>query len=133
MLLLLLLLLLLSLLLLASSLKCGLGRVVVCGRTDRDVSAISQIVNFSPFNITITPEEVVNAVRHSSAYEEGRLVVYECARVPKKFNSRSSAIWRKYTYLFPVNRIFTGKSDIDVDVDRLNTLLQKYVYVLLLS
>lgn len=117
---------------LVSSLKCGLGRVTVCGRTDRDVSAINQIVNFCPVNTSITPQEVINAVRESSACKEGRLVVYDCVRAPQKFNSRSSAIWRRYTYLFPVNRIVPGKTDIDIDIDRLNTILQKYVITIML-
>ena len=106
-----------------SYLQCGLGKVTVCGRTDRNVSAISQIINFSPSNKDLNPNQVLQAIRLSNASKEGRLVAYECNRVPKKFNSRSSAIWRKYTYFFPLNICPSGS--LDVDINHLNTILEK--------
>lgn len=58
----------------------------------------------------------------------GRLAVYDCVRVPKKFHARSSATWRRYLYLFPLN---TGEfSGFDIDIEFVNNALKRYVYIL---
>ena len=93
------------------------------GRTDSGVSAISQVVCFHTTNMTITPMDVLTMMRQSGPCSSGRLAVYEVYRVPKKFNARSSATWRRYQYLLPLNRgIYQG---YDVDVSFVNLLLQQ--------
>ena len=96
--------------------KDALGSVAYgAGRTDKGVSAISQIVCFWSTDVSITENDILNKFRAGEGYKTGRLSVYECYRVPKKFNARSSATWRRYLYLFPLNKgSYEGGFDIDV-------------------
>jgi len=60
---------------------------VVAGRTDRDVSAVSQIINFLS-STNETEEDFVNKVNDLMSSQKGHLKVYDCQRVPRKFNAR---------------------------------------------
>lgn len=75
------------------------------GRTDRGVSAISQIINFNTNNMNLTSNDIYNKFKQSIPCIDGRLTIYDCYRVPKKFHSRASATWRRYLYMFPLNRL----------------------------
>lgn len=56
----------------------------------------------------------------------GDLRVFDCVRVPRKFNARSSPIWRRYLYVIPLDyHPDTGKYDIDVEF--VNEALSKYI------
>jgi hypothetical protein len=119
------------------------------GRTDRGVSGISQVICFATQDMTVNAEDLVAKFKESVPYKEGRLAVYDCQRVPKKFHSRASATWRRYLYLFPLNRIdgakecggegegslrgvYSGAAETrsgdnvyDVDIDYLNRMLSR--------
>ncbi len=47
-------------------------------------------------------EHFIQKFQQSDASIDNRLRVYQCYRVPKRFHSRSSALWRRYLYLFPL-------------------------------
>jgi hypothetical protein len=112
------------------------------GRTDRGVSAVSQVICFATQDMTVTPDQLMQKFKDSAPCKEGRLSVYDCQRVPKKFNARASATWRRYLYLFPLNRVTADNNHstqgealpegvyaspnsaaYDVDVDALNRIL----------
>ena len=84
------------------------------GRTDADVSAVSQVVSMSG-KIDDTSEGLFEKMKASNAVLSGRLAVYGCVRVPKKFNARSCATWRRYLYLLPLNVGEYSGFDIDID------------------
>jgi hypothetical protein len=58
---------------------------VAAGRTDKGVSAISQIVSFSS-PIDNFQDAVMKEFNNEKYCQEGDLVVYDCVRVPRKFN-----------------------------------------------
>ena len=58
---------------------------VVAGRTDKGVSALSQIVSFST-PIEDFPELIRKKFMEEKVCQENDLVVYDCVRVPRKFN-----------------------------------------------
>eukprot|EP01038_Epipyxis_sp_PR26KG_P008876 gene8876-11973_t len=82
--------------------KKSLGYSTTCaGRTDRNVSAISQIVCFTTHK-PVDTKILLENLQQTEPFASGRLRIYDCVRVPKKFNSRSSATWRRYLYAFPI-------------------------------
>jgi hypothetical protein len=87
------------------------------GRTDREVSALSQVLSFTVKG-NIEKTNIIESLMQSISAREGRLAAYECVQVPRKFNARSQAIWRRYVYIFPLN---IGD---EVDVDFVNAALQ---------
>lgn len=109
------------------------------GRTDRGVSAVSQVLCFATTDMTKTPEGMLEKFRASEPVLEGRLAVYDCKRVPKKFHARSSATWRRYLYMFPLKRVDDAAVEVegqpgvytspstgatyDVDMEYLNKVL----------
>ena len=90
------------------------GAAYGAGRTDAEVSAVSQVVSITG-KIDDTAEKLLIKFRACDAVLSGRLAVYDCVRVPKKFNARSCATWRRYLYLLPLNEGSLGGFDIDVD------------------
>lgn len=105
-----------------------LGRTCYsAGRTDSGVHAVSQVVNFITTKVDLTSQELIDIINSSEASQKGRLKVYECCRVPKKFHARSSATWRRYLYIFPLfSNIHTDDSKcgkIAIDVNHLNKIL----------
>ena len=111
--------------------KKALGVVgYASGRTDAGVSAICQIVNFKTKNLSPSYNEtIMQQMLASDACKEGRIRIYGCQRVPRRFNARSSATWRRYVYLFPLNRAAAAAavppSDCDVDAEAVNALLSR--------
>lgn len=104
------------------------------GRTDKGVSALSQVICFSTNRGTkqeVSEEDILAAFRGSDAFQSQRLAVFDCRRVPKQFNSRSSATWRRYIYLFPLE--VSPNGDADVDVDYLNSVLGMYANTYILG
>jgi hypothetical protein len=97
-------------------LKVAVGNFAYgAGRTDASVSAISQVVSLVG-NIDDTAELLLERMRASEPVLSGRLAVYGCVRVPKKFNARSSATWRRYLYMLPLNEGHCpGGVDIDIE------------------
>ncbi len=63
-----------------------------------EVSEIPSIVDDEQLG-----EYFIQKFQQSDACIDNRLRVYQCYRVPKRFHSRSSALWRRYLYLFPLN------------------------------
>ena len=119
--------------------KKVLGTIYGAGRTDRGVSAISQVICFiagskeynNNQNIDLNglseEEYYLNLLRESEACKEGRLNVYSCYRVPRKFNSRSSATWRRYLYLFPLKEggyQYGNEGSFDLDINFANLMLK---------
>ena len=85
------------------------------GRTDADVSAISQVVSFITSNVTITPDEIKAKINNLYLDSDKRLKCYDVYRVPKSFNPRSHATWRRYIYLVPLNKNTDNSYDIDIN------------------
>jgi tRNA pseudouridine(38-40) synthase len=106
--------------LLRDSQVAGAGSLTVAGRTDKGVSACSQVFSFTTTS-SQTEHEILSSLRASlaSAKIDG-LAVYDVRRVPKSFNARSSATWRRYLYLLPLR---DDGGDASLDVQRLSGLL----------
>jgi tRNA U38,U39,U40 pseudouridine synthase TruA len=105
----------------------ALGGRTCCaaGRTDADVSAISQIISFNTYD-DVTADSLLMDVRASEPVISGRLAAFECVRVPRRFHSLFGATWRRYLYVMPLNRgIYNG--GVDVDVSFINTALSQLV------
>jgi hypothetical protein len=92
---------------------------VAAGRTDRDVSAVSQVLSFTTYD-AVTADSIRDILLASEPCRAGRLTAYEVCRVPRRFQALFTATWRRYIYLFPLNRgAFAGQVDVDVPfVDR---------------
>lgn len=106
-------------------------RVVAAGRTDRNVSALSQVVCYT-VDDDLIEAELLEKVKSSEAFRQQRLTVYDVRRVPRSFNSRSCATWRRYLYLLPLDPgIYT--MGYDVDVGFVNDCLNRYVCFSLLT
>ena len=98
------------------------------GRTDKDVSAISQVIGFATTNMNRTAEYYLQLVQNSSASQEHRrLFAYDCFRVPSRFHPRTLALWRRYIYLIPLKSIIDSSTSIDYEIDlpKLNRLLSR--------
>jgi tRNA pseudouridine(38-40) synthase len=103
--------------------KASLGRLAYgAGRTDSQVSAVSQVICISS-SPDVTAADLLTRMKLSEPVTNGRLQVYDCYRVPHKFNARSSATWRRYLYLLPLN---TGQfgDDVDIDISFVNDALK---------
>jgi tRNA pseudouridine38-40 synthase len=74
--------------------------LVAAGRTDKHVSAISQIVSFHTFE-DLSPEDLIAKINQSEGCRQGRLRAFHAVRVPKRFHALFSATWRRYIYLYP--------------------------------
>lgn len=97
-----------------------LGRkVVAAGRTDKGVSALSQVVSFATYD-PIDENQLLVTMRNSEPCLSGRLAVWNCKRVPRKFHPLFGAKWRRYLYLFPLNTGPFQPSNVDVDVEFIN-------------
>ena len=83
--------------------------ITIAGRTDKYVNAISQIFTFVHSD-DISPMDLLQKLRQTEPALTGRIVFHDCARVPRQFNARASALWRRYLYLVPLK--FT-KNDQD--------------------
>lgn len=62
-------------------------QLTAAGRTDKDVSSISQIISFTTSG-NETAQDFLDRVRSHISCQEGNLNAYECFRVPRKFNAR---------------------------------------------
>lgn len=103
------------------------------GRTDRGVHAISQVVNFFAEDTSKSPQDMMKLIASSEASISGRLRAINCVRVPKKFNARSCATWRRYLYLFPLSTnssVAVADNEVDntvIDLQYLNSILSELV------
>ena len=105
---------------------CNILKVATycAGRTDADVSAISQVVSFITSNVSITPNEIKNKINSVYNDSDRRLKCYDVYRVPKSFNPRSHATWRRYIYLIPLNKsVYNCTSGYDIDANFVNRML----------
>lgn len=92
------------------------------GRTDADVSAVSQVVSLAG-KIDDDSEGLLKKMKSSDAVLSGRMAVYGCVRAPKKFNARSCATWRRYLYLLPLN---VGEYiGFDIDIEFVNEAFKR--------
>ena len=71
--------------------------------------------------------KVVADINASEGATEGRVFAYDCVRVPRKFNARSQATFRRYVYLFPLQKPASSDNAarFDVDCDFVNLALKK--------
>ena len=99
-------------------------KVVAAGRTDKNVSAISQVLSFSTYE-EITAKDIVEKIVRSEQYREAKIGVWDCQRVPRKFHALFSATWRRYMYLFPLAKGKFTKHSVDVDIDFVQKCLAK--------
>lgn len=76
---------------------------MAAGRTDKGVSALSQIISFYIHKEDISPEEILQKMRSHPSVQEGRLAIFDCQTIPRKFHALFSATWRRYMYLYPLN------------------------------
>jgi tRNA pseudouridine(38-40) synthase len=84
------------------------------GRTDKDVSAVSQVINFHTRE-KVTPEDIMSRAKQSDAVKSGNITIFECYNMPRRFHALFSATWRRYIFLVPLNSQPSGKFDIDTD------------------
>ena len=100
--------------------------ITAAGRTDKGVSAVSQIISFKTYDSTITPETIMRNLKSKEPFLSHKLNIWDCVRVPRKFNALFSAVSRRYIYLFPLRFIPQLESKVlssgnaypyDVDVD----------------
>jgi hypothetical protein len=163
-------------------------KVLVAGRTDKDVSAVAQIVSFHAHDAVDRSRDILDMVeRRIKAFDDclaagldytsgdddasapaqteavpelilskkqrkvqekkakqkskeamfpfslpssklsGKLRIWDCKRVSRKFHPIFVATWRRYLYLFPANVISTTNVDdnesrcLDVDVEFVNS------------
>ena len=89
------------------------------------MSGLSQIVSFTTNRLDLEASDYLKELR--ALAEKYNLAFFDCQRVPKKFNARSAATWRRYLYLFPLNVIKddTGHAIFDVNIPYLNELLNR--------
>jgi hypothetical protein len=99
-------------------------KVSAAGRTDKDVSAMSQVISFSTFD-DITIEEICDKTRQSRPFLENKLVIWDALRLPRKFHPLFCATWRRYVFLFPLNKgsFYHG---VDVDIEFVNECFLRY-------
>jgi tRNA pseudouridine(38-40) synthase len=90
-------------------------KAVAAGRTDKGVSAFSQIVSFSTYD-AVSPDEIIQRARQSESCRSGRLAIWNCKRVPRKFHPLFGATWRRYLYLFPLQPGSFSPYSCDVDI-----------------
>lgn len=96
-------------------------KVTAAGRTDKGVSALSQVVSYATYD-PVSPEEILSKIRSSEACQSGRLAVWSCKRVPRKFHPLFGATWRRYLYLFPLKEGPYLPYGCDVDVNFINEM-----------
>jgi hypothetical protein len=110
-------------------LDIAFGRKLLgAGRTDKDVSALSQVISFSTFE-DIDSETLLTSIRASEPFVSNRLAVWDCIRLPRKFHPVFCATWRRYLYLFPVTDGIYGEEKIDVDIPFINRCLERSVFL----
>jgi tRNA pseudouridine(38-40) synthase len=103
-------------------------KVIASGRTDKGVSALSQVVSYTTFD-SINYELLIQQIQQHPLSLSGHLTVWSCTRVPRKFHPLFSAIWRRYIYLFPLQTgsyvsLDNNNNNIDVDADFINAAFQ---------
>lgn len=102
-------------------------KVTVAGRTDKGVSALSQVVSFKSKDPVDTAQLFLQ-LRLSEPCKDHRLAIYECKRVPRRFHAVFCATWRRYVYLFPLRSgHFCAPFFVDVDGSFVNSCLSKLV------
>lgn len=97
---------------------------MAAGRTDSNVSAISQIISFHSHE-NITAKDILQKLKDSDACKLKRLGAWDCYRVPRKFHALFSATWRRYLYLLPLKKNGSNNDMYDIDVQFVNLLFQK--------
>lgn len=101
-------------------------KLIASGRTDKDVSALSQVVCFSTFDNDVTCEKIMEQVQAAESIKNHNIAIWECERVPRKFHPIFSATWRRYIYAFPLNSgIYGDEKKTDIDVNFVNSCLNR--------
>jgi tRNA pseudouridine(38-40) synthase len=86
---------------------------VAAGRTDKDVSALSQVLSFHTYD-EITEGDIKELFAQSEAQMQGRIKLFSCTRVPRRFHALFLATWRRYVYAFPLKPGAYSGYDVDV-------------------
>ena len=79
------------------SLRLNDGRFCYAGRTDRGVSALSQVIDFyiDPARANLALPRVLNSRLPPDVW------AWAVASVPENFSARHAALWRDYRYILP--------------------------------
>ncbi len=93
------------------------------GRTDAGVHALAQYADFH----TSSPMDVTDIAHRLSRMLPSDIVILACREVPRGFDARRSALWRKYRYLISekpsaINRDFSWTIAHRLDIDLLSRL-----------
>lgn len=80
----------------------GGRQVAAAGRTDRHVSALSQVVSLHTFD-ALTEASIAEAFAASEGSRAGRVRLLAVARVPRAFHALYGASWRRYVYMLPLS------------------------------
>ena len=76
---------------------------VAAGRTDKDVSAVSQMICFHTYDDPPrSPEDYLLIAKQSIPCIAGRLRFFDCVTMPRSFHSLFCATWRRYIFLVPL-------------------------------
>lgn len=101
----------------------GAQGLTVAGRTDKGVTAFSQVVSFASSLQNLSAQVMLEQLRETEPVLAGKMAFFDLARVPKSYNARSSAKWRRYIYILPLRK--DGQDHIDVD--HMNAILEPLV------
>ena len=124
----------------------GKRKSSVAGRTDKGVSAISQVVSF-PVKDSSTSDELLRQVREASVFQSGHVKLHDIYQVPRSCTARAAATWRRYLYLIPLPSqnstndagVSTARSyissesnkanvlPVSLDIEYLDRILKRYV------
>ncbi|KAK3017894.1 hypothetical protein RJ639_004698 [Escallonia herrerae] len=75
------------------------GCAVVAGRTDKGVTAISQVCSFYTWRKDVKASEIEDAINNMAP---GKIRVISVLEVSRAFHPNFSAKWRRYLYIFPL-------------------------------
>ena len=105
--------------------------LISSGRTDRGVHAKKQISNFILTNDNVNLESIKYAINKHSF---GEIKVLRVEKVNLEYNSRYDSNVRTYEYIFtkglnitPFNSKYISKFDEEIDIDKLNLILNEFI------
>jgi tRNA U38,U39,U40 pseudouridine synthase TruA len=95
---------------------------MAAGRTDKGVSALSQIISFYVNKDQLLDEKtLLQQIKSHPAIQSGRLAIFDCQTVPRKFHALFSATWRRYMFLYPLNDPQRAREMLDLRMTKRGT------------